>query len=501
MDTTTQGGCPVEKRCAVRNSLRATRIALVVAALASTAVVATYAATTYRTGVVLSGADAQPTGTPDTDGSFVVWRDGRNDRGDIYGRDLFGGSERVICDAPGVQWQPHVSGDTVVWVDERTNYQYGGEDYQVFCYDRSTKQELSIPSAYATNPEVDDKKIVWEEVVSGGSEPSVVKLFDLTSQQGSLVANNAMDPAISGDRVVFLRYHRRAEDQALISNVYLQDLTSADEAAAIEATDTPQESPDIHGDLVAWVQQHQTDEDLNGLYLMDLASGETRRVFESPAPISGVSVGSRLLTWTAWSGAGVDGEPYEGGLYALDLITGEMFTFAGFDEGPFVGDITATGGDVIVWDDWNEEKNNHSIRALTVGPIDDHASPITSLLGLDGKELESDEQLRLSARDPGVFYSGVKATRYALDDSGVRAYSKPLTLELGEHTIAYSSVDASGNAETTKTASFLVVEAESGTTTETPTLPATGGSALWVLAAAAVAAIMGVGLRFVGGRG
>jgi len=63
-------------------------------------------------------------GTADVDGSIVVWADSRRDEGsfdgDIYAYDLATGEEYLVCAAPGLQWYPSISGDLIVWMDQRS---------------------------------------------------------------------------------------------------------------------------------------------------------------------------------------------------------------------------------------------------------------------------------------------------------------------------------------------------------------------------------------------
>jgi len=55
-------------------------------------------------------------------GDIIVWEDDRNDPDrnyDIYGYDLQTGTEFPICTAPGYQQWPAIENDTVVWFDRR----------------------------------------------------------------------------------------------------------------------------------------------------------------------------------------------------------------------------------------------------------------------------------------------------------------------------------------------------------------------------------------------
>jgi beta propeller repeat protein len=61
------------------------------------------------------GAKSQPA----ISGEIVVWTDERNGNRDIYGHDLVTGTEFVVVKAPLEQSYPHIDGTRVVWADAR----------------------------------------------------------------------------------------------------------------------------------------------------------------------------------------------------------------------------------------------------------------------------------------------------------------------------------------------------------------------------------------------
>lgn len=65
-------------------------------------------------------------------GDIIVWLDDRNDPDrnyDIYGYDLQTGTEFPVCTAPGYQQWPVIENDTVVWIDRRNGVSAGYSIY------------------------------------------------------------------------------------------------------------------------------------------------------------------------------------------------------------------------------------------------------------------------------------------------------------------------------------------------------------------------------------
>ena len=141
------------------------------------------------------------------DGRWPVWEDNRNEIGenrshyDIYAFDLEAGGEFAVEVAPGVQRDPSVSGDRVVWIDE------GGESTKVMIYDftdnetrvidASTKSELS--------PDIHGDLVVWRGYDDMGDH--AVYVFDIATGQKRLIASPSRDstegPQISNRYVVW----------------------------------------------------------------------------------------------------------------------------------------------------------------------------------------------------------------------------------------------------------------------------------------------------------
>ena len=86
--------------------------------------------------------DPAEQGRPAISGNIVVWQDERNGNYDIYGYNLCRGKEFSICTEPDEHGNldPAISGDVVVWTDGR----YYLRDWEIYGYDLATGTEFPI---------------------------------------------------------------------------------------------------------------------------------------------------------------------------------------------------------------------------------------------------------------------------------------------------------------------------------------------------------------------
>ena len=150
-------------------------------------------------------ADPQQT-EPDVSGDFVVWVDNRFGDNDILGYDGAADYTFEVCaDAQGaVQDQPAVSGDTVVWRDAR-NAATSGTD--IYGFDLRTSHEFAVCQAAGdqSSPAVDQDLVVWTDGRSTAHKLDI-RGFDLTLQQAFPVAVTTAwqgQPTVSDYRVVW----------------------------------------------------------------------------------------------------------------------------------------------------------------------------------------------------------------------------------------------------------------------------------------------------------
>jgi beta propeller repeat protein len=111
---------------------------------------------------------------PAVDNSTVVWQY----NGDIYGKYMPSGSDISICTDPCNQSNVAISGDKVVWKDSRN------DDGDIYMYDLSLQQEIPIymGNGEQKTPAIDGDTVVWED---GGDIYCVQKVsLQITAPNG-----------------------------------------------------------------------------------------------------------------------------------------------------------------------------------------------------------------------------------------------------------------------------------------------------------------------------
>jgi len=155
---------------------------------------------------------------PAISGNIVVWTDERNDRGDIYGADISDTAnirELVIARASGSQQQPDIDGCLIVYIDAGRSY-YG--QVRVCCLTRQySVMYLELADyPYGTGPAINADTIVWQnsnygeiegislEFAYSGFDGSVQNLntgkyYDFI--QHAIAAGQAGDTIIAGEEI------------------------------------------------------------------------------------------------------------------------------------------------------------------------------------------------------------------------------------------------------------------------------------------------------------
>jgi len=109
--------------------------------------------------------------------NIVVWRDYRNDDGDIYGYDLMNSSEFFIPASPGYQWHPAIYKNVVVWEYWTNNdnslpaylHPEDIDDIEIYSdiygYDLETNTEFPVCTASGDqyNPAIYGNIVVWQD--------------------------------------------------------------------------------------------------------------------------------------------------------------------------------------------------------------------------------------------------------------------------------------------------------------------------------------------------
>lgn len=199
--------------------------------------------TTARdTFTVCAGRGAQS--HPAISGDVVVWQDDRDGDWNIYGRDLGSGAVFPVCVAAGDQTNPAVAGDIVVWQDRRDG------EWKIRGIDLDEKRELAVPSSGGaqTAPAVSRSAVVWQDGADRQIHVAKIKegYVDVEQSVVSPTGKPQRAAAISGWIVVWNDFRGDAWD------IYSFDLSTGAEQY-VSTSPEDQVHPDVDGRLVTYV--------------------------------------------------------------------------------------------------------------------------------------------------------------------------------------------------------------------------------------------------------
>ena len=261
---------------------------------------------------VCTNASDQTKPDVDYETDTVVWKDNRNGNGDIYGYNLSTETEFVICNESQDQGTPSISGDTVVWMDDRNNIDNAT---YIYGYDLSSGEEFPV-STY----------------LSIDSEYFSTKMF----------------PSIYKDTVTWLDFrkiniseHRQHPDAGFNTEIYGCNLSSGLEFAVTD-DEYSQDPPgaDIYGDIMIWSEGHPN-ESVIYLYSYNLTTHAKSALTTSHNALMAPVIYGYIVVWTDYRNG-------NGDIYGYNLKTGEEFAICTDPGNQQNQDIY---GNIVVWDD------------------------------------------------------------------------------------------------------------------------------------------------------
>ena len=156
-------------------------------------------------------------------GNRLVWLDNRNEfdehytHQDIYAYDLEADEEIAVAVAPGAQHWVAIEGDRVVWADNRNSAILGTDRsgcfecpdnrFDIYLYDFTTGDELVLDESGANNtmPDIYGNRVVWRDFDDEGR--TAIRLYDLDTGEKRTLASPSLSgvdrPLVSGDYVVW----------------------------------------------------------------------------------------------------------------------------------------------------------------------------------------------------------------------------------------------------------------------------------------------------------
>ena len=239
---------------------------------------------------------------PAVSGGFVVWEDDRGDDWDIYGKNLAAGAdspEIPIVVAPGDQRKPKISGKKVVWEDWRKSSAQGF-DLDVYYKDLetdpegSTGLEIPAPAGNQSNPAISGDTVVWEDDRTGEKNVYGKHLHPAADEVFPVGTGSAWQdmPAISGSLVVWRQANGNDFD------IFGRDLMAKDLATGqvFQVTTNPSDqwSPAISGTVVVWADGRNGNSDTYG---KDLATGREFRITHDASPQETPAIDGETVVW------------------------------------------------------------------------------------------------------------------------------------------------------------------------------------------------------------
>jgi beta propeller repeat protein len=237
---------------------------------------------------------------PAIDGGMVVWEDHRPvDKMDvprIYVMDLQSKHESPVTAESSPQWQPDISGDTVVFRDWRASGTcswgediWGGStgscDWDIWGTNLKTHEESPVSTAIGSEyaPVASGDWVTWERSQGLSSE---VPIYQLKSNTQTLALPGASSPAVDGSIVVF---ENDIPNQRGIFGYYLP---GGKEFPIASGDD--KDSPRLSGNVVIWVDRRNGNADIYGY---NLASGQEFPVCTAPGDQEDPTIDGDTVVW------------------------------------------------------------------------------------------------------------------------------------------------------------------------------------------------------------
>jgi beta propeller repeat protein len=237
-------------------------------------------------------------GQPD-DHVLIVWEDHRNGNSDIYGYDVTTGQALTICNDPGQQVAPRISGDWVVWQDKRSgNWDIYGATIDPATDTVSAAVPICTESHDQIEPDVSGDTVVWVDSRYGDEDiMGYVAGYTFPICTAAAVQDQ---PSIAGDTVV---WRDARNDAASGTDIYGHDLLTGREFAVTTAAGD-QSSPAVDQDLVVWSDANAAKKvpDVRGY---DLTLQQQFGVVIAAASQSQPTISDYRVVWTDTRNAGV----------------------------------------------------------------------------------------------------------------------------------------------------------------------------------------------------
>ena len=328
---------------------------------------------------------------PDIDGDMIVWEDDRNDEQKNGNKDIYFATiddirntkdghsfGEQITDNPASQEKPSISGDHIVWQDNRNG------NWDIYLYKRSTgKEELLTGTGNQWMPEISGNYVAWYDGSSGRTN---IVLYDIAAGRVKDVIDCDARTTIPGASTEFKpalseKYVAWVED--VDARIRYYDIAAGKTIGPVSTSTAVQCWPSLSGSLIAWEDYRNGNPDI---YMTDLANpseGERRITPDTSEQVS-PAISESIIAWE-------DKRSAPRSIYMYDLSTGkEVYVFRSVDEDDEQL-YPAVSGNTIVWQRGTSPNSNIYIFNYQLGGevpkvTNITISPPTATLKVDGTE-------------------------------------------------------------------------------------------------------------------
>lgn len=259
----------------------------------------------------------------------IVWVQGDNSDWNIWGYDLRTDTASPVTTSPSGQYYPVISGDYVIWEDDRESLGYPiPDDRDIYGKNLLTGEEFCVYDGMweQIRPAIDGDIVVWEdhrnESPYGWPEADIYGC-DLRTMQVFPIAVDiealAIRPDISGDIIVWEDSRPVAEGEDPWPNIYGYDMSTGEEFVICDAPGS-QANPKISGNIVVWTDNR--DGVSMNIYGYDLSTGEEFVIFSGSGQQYFAQVDGNLVVWFDEDGRDIYGAYIPEPLSALMLVAG-----------------------------------------------------------------------------------------------------------------------------------------------------------------------------------
>lgn len=270
--------------------------------------------------------------SPDVSGDRVVWTDDRAGNKDIY-LSTSGKAARPIANAPGNEEYPSVSGVLVVYQRETDK---GNTDIYLYKADTGRTVRLTTDRTRQERPCVGGGIVVWEDYRDG---TPAIWMYRVTAGKSVKVSGGegpATRPRTDGKRVVWQQEGRNG-----MYFVRVFDIASGKTTTVLpeEEAYTGKSFPAVSGGLVCYLDEY--DPGRYSVELFDLRDGQRVPDPESSITQESPDISGNIVVWQQRDGR------YQRVRY-YHVLTGASGTAGGPDGNQ---ELPSTDGKTVVWQD------------------------------------------------------------------------------------------------------------------------------------------------------